>query len=270
MENICSGPNFLYSLFKIDRTFKSVLLPENIPLEILYEDNDLAVINKEAGMGVHPGSGNHSGTLANALIYHFKSLSDINNNRPGIVHRLDKETSGLIIIAKSDKSHLHLAKQFSDRTVKKKYKAIVWGKMPEKGKIEGLIGRHPGNRKSFKMVKNLGRHSLTNFITEDYIAPFSYVSLYPSTGRTHQIRVHLNSIGHPILLDSMYGGGKKMSKSFHVKYNKTFKRLFNVINRVSLHAEEIEFLHPTNLKSIQFKAPLPADISKSLELLRNA
>jgi len=246
------------------------ILSEDIPLDILHEDEDLAIINKISGMVVHPGSGNYNGTLVNALIYHFKSLSRLNYSRPGIVHRLDKDTSGIIVIAKNDKSHQLLSKQFADRTVKKVYKAIAWGGMPEKGEIEGLIGRHPANRKAFKMVNNLGRESLTRFVVEEHLPPLSFVTLYPQTGRTHQIRVHLKSIGHPILADDMYGGGKKMSKSFHVKYTQILNRLFKNMNRVALHAEKLEITHPRTGNKMRFQAPIPDDMQNALNLLRNA
>ena len=246
------------------------IFAEDIPLDILYEDDDLAIINKISGMVVHPGSGNHNGTMVNALIYHFKSLSELNNSRPGIVHRLDKDTSGVIVIAKNDKSHQRLSKQFAERTVKKVYKAIAWGGLPEKGEVEGLIGRHPANRKAFKMVNNLGRESLTRFVLEESLLPLSYVSLYPKTGRTHQIRVHLKSIGHPILADDMYGGGKKMIKSFHVKYTQILNRLFKNMNRVALHAEKLEIIHPTTGSLMRFQAPIPDDMENALNLLRNA
>tara|TARA_B110000467_G_scaffold107291_1_gene97666 strand:+ start:1691 stop:2647 length:957 start_codon:yes stop_codon:yes gene_type:complete len=246
------------------------IFAEDIPLDILYEDDDLAIINKISGMVVHPGSGNHNGTMVNALIYHFKSLSELNNSRPGIVHRLDKDTSGVIVIAKNDKSHQRLSKQFAERTVKKVYKAIAWGGLPEKGEVEGLIGRHPANRKAFKMVNNLGRESLTRFVLEESLLPLSYVSLYPKTGRTHQIRVHLKSIGHPILADDVYGGGKKMIKSFHVKYTQILNRLFKNMNRVALHAEKLEIIHPTTGSLMRFQAPIPDDMENALNLLRNA
>jgi 23S rRNA pseudouridine1911/1915/1917 synthase len=246
------------------------IIAEDIPLDILFEDDDLAIINKISGMVVHPGSGNYNGTLVNALVYHFKSLSELNDSRPGIVHRLDKDTSGVIVIAKNDKSHQHLSQQFADRTVKKVYKAIAWGNVPEKGEVEGLIGRHPADRKAFKMVNNLGRESLTRFISDEHLPPLSFVTLYPKTGRTHQIRVHLKSIGHPILADDMYGGGKKMIKSFHVKYTQILNRLFKNMNRVALHAEKLEITHPTTGDKMRFQAPIPDDMVNALNLLRNA
>jgi 23S rRNA pseudouridine1911/1915/1917 synthase len=246
------------------------IIAEDIPLNILYEDDDLAIINKISGMVVHPGSGNYSGTLVNALVFHFQSLSGLNDSRPGIVHRLDKDTSGVIVIAKNDKSHQHLSRQFAERKVKKVYKAIAWGGVPKEGKIEGLIGRHPANRKAFKMVNNLGRKSLTAFMVEEHLSPLTFVTLHPKTGRTHQIRVHLKSIGHPILADEMYGGGKKMIKSFHVKYTQLLNRLFKNMNRVALHAEKLEVTHPTTGKKMRFQAPIPDDMVNALNLLRNA
>lgn len=246
------------------------IIAEDIPLNILYEDDDLAIINKISGMVVHPGSGNYSGTLVNALVFHFQSLSGLNDSRPGIVHRLDKDTSGVIVIAKNDKSHQHLSRQFAERKVKKVYKAIAWGGVPEEGEIEGLIGRHPANRKAFKMVNNLGRKSLTAFMVEEHLSPLTFVTLHPKTGRTHQIRVHLKSIGHPILADEMYGGGKKMIKSFHVKYTQLLNRLFKNMNRVALHAEKLEITHPTTGKKMRFQAPIPDDMVNALNLLRNA
>jgi 23S rRNA pseudouridine1911/1915/1917 synthase len=246
------------------------IIAENIPLNILYEDDDLAIINKIPGMVVHPGSGNYNGTLVNALVFHFQALSGLNDSRPGIVHRLDKDTSGVIVIAKNDKSHQHLSQQFAERKVKKTYKAIAWGSVPEKGEIEGLIGRHPANRKAFKMVNNLGRESLTRFMVDEQLLPLSFVTLYPKTGRTHQIRVHLKSIGHPILGDEIYGGGKKMIKSFHVKYTQLLNRLFKNMNRVALHAEKLEITHPATGNKMSFQAPIPDDMVNALNLLRNA
>ena len=246
------------------------ILAQNIPLDILYEDDDLAIINKVSGMVVHHGSGKYDKTLVNALMYHFESLSSLNTPRPGIVHRLDKDTSGIIIIAKNEKSHQILSKQFADRKVKKVYKAIAWGGVPEKGEVDGLIGRDPSNRKAFKIVYNLGRESLTRFTVDEHLPPLSYVTLYPKTGRTHQIRVHLKAIGHPILADDMYGGGKKMIKSFHVKYTQLLNRIFKNMNRVALHAEKLEITHPTTGVKMRFQSPIPADMYNTLNLMRNA
>jgi len=249
---------------------EDVIIGENIPLDILYEDDELAIINKNSGMVVHPGSGNYNGTLVNALVYHYNSLSQRYNTRPGIVHRLDKDTSGVIVIAKTDKSHQLLSQQFAERKVRKVYKAIAWGSVPEKGDIEGLIGRHSTNRKAFKMVNNLGRESLTRFVLAEQLPPLSLVTLYPKTGRTHQIRVHLKSIGHPIFADEIYGGGRKMIKSFHVKYTQLLNRLFKNVNRVALHAEKLEITHPITGVKMMFQASMPNDMENALDLLRDA
>jgi len=249
---------------------EDVILGEDIPLDIIFEDDELAIINKTSGMVVHPGSGNYNGTLVNALVYHFKSLSQLYNARPGIVHRLDKDTSGVIVIAKTDKSHRLLSQQFAERKVKKVYKAIAWGSVSEKGDIKGLIGRHPANRKAFKMVRNLGRESLTRFVLTEHLPPLSLVTLYPKTGRTHQIRVHLKSIGHPIVADELYGGGKNMIKSFHVKYIQLLNILFKNMNRLALHAEKLEIIHPLTGSKMRFQASMPNDMVNALDLLRNA
>ena len=245
------------------------IIPEKIDLNILYEDDHLVVVNKPTGLVVHPGSGNYSGTLLNGLKYHFNSLSRSDSQRPGIVHRLDKETSGVILIAKTDKAHDHLSSQFSERAVRKEYMALAWGKMDEEGIIRGEISRHPGNRQIFKVVDSDGRDAHTHYELLEHLAPLSLVKLLPKTGRTHQLRVHLKSIGHPIFGDSAYGGGMKLAKSFHVKYTQILNRLGKIINRVALHAQLLEIIHPETKGKILFEAPLPGDMQKGLEILRN-
>lgn len=245
------------------------ITPEKMELDILYEDDQLIVVNKPAGLVVHPGSGNSNGTLLNGLKYHFKTLSRNDSMRPGIVHRLDKETSGVILIAKTDKAHDHLSSQFSDRTVKKEYLALAWGNVDAEGIIRGEISRHPGNRQIFKVVASGGREACTTYELVENLTPLSLVQLFPKTGRTHQLRVHLKSIGHPIFGDSAYGGGLKLAKSFHVKYTQILNRLAKVINRVALHAQLLEIIHPETREKIQFEAPLPGDMQKGLEILRN-
>ena len=189
--------------------------------------------------------------------------------RPGIVHRLDKHTSGVIVVAKTDSAHIKISKQFSSRSVKKIYYALVWGKIKNKGIIKGLIVRDNFNRTKFKMSNSKGKPSKTTYYLENYFEPISLVKLKPETGRTHQIRVHLNSIGHPIFSDDEYSGGKKRIMSYHVKYVHTLKRLFKLIDRVALHAEKIEFRHPENNKKVSFSASFPDDFNKALELLKN-
>ena len=247
----------------------TAIIPEKLNLDIIYEDAHLAVINKPAGLVVHPGSGNYGGTLLNGLLYHFKTLSKGGSHRPGIVHRLDKDTSGVILIAKNDQSHEHLNKQFSNRLVKKEYIALVWGKLEEEGCVEHAIDRHPKNRKILTVVQNKGRNSITYYKRVEYLAPLSMVNLYPKTGRKHQLRVHMKSIGHPIFNDSAYGGGAKYAKSFHIKYTQLINRLLKTIPRVALHARKIEILHPESEKWMCFEAPLPLDLTIALEILKN-
>ena len=244
------------------------VLAEPIDLNVIYEDEHLIVINKQSGLVVHPASGNWTGTLVNGLMYHFNELSSGSSDiRPGIVHRLDKETSGVILVAKTDESHMNLAKQFEKRSIKKQYKAIVWGQIDDKGEIEGLIGRHSRNRQAFDMVSSNGKHSFTQYKTDSYLAPLSVVSLFPKTGRTHQLRVHLKSIGHPIFADELYSGGKKRIKSYHTQYSMLLNRLFKNMNRVALHAEKIEIKHPANGEKVVFEAPIPDDMIRIQNIL---
>lgn len=241
--------------------------PEDIPLEIIYEDKHLVIINKPSGLIVHPGTGNKSGTLVNGLVFHFNSLSDINAIRPGIVHRLDKETTGIMVVAKTNEIHDQLAALFRNREIKKTYKAITWGKTEPDGIIETSIGRHPQNRTLFATDELSGRYAKTSYKSIGYDPPLSYLSLYPKTGRTHQIRVHLQSIGHPIIADNDYSGGEKLIKSYHSKYTPKLKSIFNKINRVALHAHKLEFIHPVKGKKMQFEAPIPEDFTAVLKTM---
>jgi 23S rRNA pseudouridine1911/1915/1917 synthase len=216
--------------------------PEKIALEVVYEDSDLAVINKPTGMVVHPGAGNYQHTLVNALLYNFKELSHIHPQRPGIVHRLDKETSGLLIIVKNDHAHLVLAKQFADHTIKRQYTALVKGSMDfDENVIELPIGRHPRNWKKMSVAfGEKGKYAKTYYRTLKRTLKVSLVQLNPFTGRTHQLRVHLAFIGHPILGDAKYGRD-------------------NAFSRLALHANYIGFLHPTTVKFAEFSTPVPQE-----------
>jgi len=245
----------------------SSIKKENIPISIIYEDQHLIAINKPSGLVVHPGSGNRSGTLLNGLLYHFKELSNIDASRPGIIHRLDKDTSGIILVAKTDNVHYLLSEQFANRTIKKTYRAVVWGSILNKGKIEGYITRDENHRTQFKLNNSKGKFSSTSYKKITHQFPFSYVELYPLTGRTHQIRVHLSSIGHPIILDDVYGGGKKIIKSYHPKYISIINKVINKINRFALHAYKIRFIHPISNQKMELKAPFPNDISSILDAI---
>jgi 23S rRNA pseudouridine1911/1915/1917 synthase len=217
--------------------------PENIPLEIIYEDEDLAIINKPCGLVVHPAPGNLKHTLVNALLYHFKNLSDINPLRPGIVHRLDKETSGLIVIAKNNFSHLELAKQFSKHTIKRKYVALVKGEVEfDEDILELPIGRHPRKRKNMSIFGKRTRYAKTHYRTLKRYDNFSLLELEPFTGRTHQLRVHLAFLGHPILGDKKYGKNNQFS-------------------RLALHSQYIGLIHPGTKKFLEFSLPLPKEFS---------
>ena len=239
---------------------ESIIKKQNIPLNIIYEDDDIIIINKPSGLIVHPGNGNRDSTLLNGLLYHFKKLSKIDPKRPGIIHRLDKDTSGIIIIAKNDFSHLKLSKQFEKRLVKKEYKAIVWGKINKEGIIEGLIKRDEKNRIKFKLNSTNGKFSKTVFVREKYLPPFSFVKLFPVTGRTHQIRVHLSSIGHPIVNDVLYGGDSKQISSFHSKYSSLCKKILKKTERLALHAYKIKLIHPSLEIEKEWKAPIPIQL----------
>ena len=228
--------------------------PENIPLDIIYEDNDLLVVNKPAGLVVHPGAGNWTGTLVNALLYHCgDSLSGINGvKRPGIVHRIDKDTSGLLVVAKNDKAHAGLAKQFEIHSIQRTYDAFVWGLTDVKGRIEGNIGRSPANRQKMAIVKVGGKPAVTHFERVDaYGILASHIKCHLETGRTHQIRVHMNSIKHPLIGDELYG---------HLP--KGIPEDLRNFPRQALHAGLLGFIHPVTQKPMLFEVPLPEDLVK--------
>lgn len=243
--------------------------PEKMSIDIIYEDDNIIVINKAPGQVVHPGNGNLNGTLLNGILYHFSHLSNIDIMRPGIIHRLDKETSGAIIIAKDNFTHEKISYQFKQRTVQKEYIAIVWGQLDKKGRIESNIVRDKKKRTLFTTSKTTGRSSLTKYELINYYEPFSILKLYPQTGRTHQIRVHLKSIGHPIVSDISYGGGIQLLKSFHIRHSDKIKKLFNIIKRVALHSYTINIYHPILDKNIKFKAPIPIDMSDAIKLIED-
>ncbi len=235
--------------------------PENIPLDIVYEDNDLLVVNKPAGLVVHPGAGNWTGTLVNALLYHCgDSLSGINGvKRPGIVHRIDKDTSGLLVVAKNDQAHVGLAKQFEVHSIQRTYDAFVWGLTDKSGRIEGNIGRSPSNRQKMAIVKVGGKPAVTHFERVDaYGVLASHIKCHLETGRTHQIRVHMNSIRHPLIGDELYGSAPK-----------TAPEKIRFFPRQALHAGLLGFIHPLTQKQMLFEAPLPKDLLDLKQQLEN-
>lgn len=226
---------------------------ENIPIEIIYEDSDIAIINKEQGMVVHPGAGHPNGTLVNALLYHLDDLSGINGEiRPGIVHRLDKDTSGALVIAKNDEAHVHLSKQLQDRTMKRTYWTIVHGSIPhEHGTVDAPIGRDPKNRQRFT-VTNSGKEAVTHFKVLERFNQYTLVEVSLKTGRTHQIRVHMNYIHFPVAGDETYGPKKTL------KGNGQF-----------LHARALEFIHPRTGGTMKVEAELPAVFKDTIDQLRS-
>lgn len=230
------------------------LEPENIPLDIIYEDQDIIVINKPRGMVVYPAPGNYSGTLVNALLYHAKDLSGINGVlRPGIVHRLDKDTSGAIVVAKNDQAHRTLADQFKGKKVKKTYLAIVWGNLPEdRATIEAPIGRHPVKRVEMAVDAKHGKEAITHFKVLERFGDFTFVEVNIETGRTHQIRVHMSYIGHPVVGDPLYSRKKNP---------------FNIKGQ-ALHAFRLGLYHPRSGEFMTFEAPVPEDFNEILNILR--
>lgn len=233
---------------------------EDLPLEILYQDEDLAVVNKPKEMVVHPAAGNEQGTLVNALLFHLDRLSGINGViRPGIVHRIDKNTSGLLMVAKNDSAHNALAAQIKEHSFLRRYHAIVLGTIrEEEGDVDAPIGRHPAKRKQMAVVPN-GRPAFTHYRVLERFNGFTYLELTLKTGRTHQIRVHMAHIGHPILGDTLYGGGK-------TPFEKKHKAL---LCEQTLHAKDLGFVHPGTGKYMEFTSPLPEYFRNLLVLLRN-
>lgn len=244
---------------------ENLLLPENIDLNIVFEDDDIVVVNKPAGMVVHPGHGNQTGTLINGLIYHFDNLPNNSSNRPGLVHRIDKDTSGLLVVAKNDNAMTKLSKQFANKTSKREYVALVWGNLKEdEGTINQIIGRNPKNRLQNIVFNDedshLGKPAITHY---KVLKRFGYVSLIScrlETGRTHQIRVHLKFIGHTLFNDERYGGNLILKGTTFTKYKQFVENCFKVLPRQALHAKSLGFIHPTSNKFMEFESEMPEDI----------
>jgi len=250
------------------------LVPQNIPLQIVYEDDDVVVVNKEPGMVVHPAYGNYSGTLVNALMWHFKDLPLFQTGelRPGLVHRIDKNTSGILVIAKNELSLNRLSKQFYDRTTGRKYIALVWGKPePSEGTITGHVGRNIRDRKIMQVFPDgsQGKAAITHYkVIED----FGYTSMVEcrlETGRTHQIRVHFSFIRHPLFNDGEYGGDQILKGTTFTKYQQFVKNCFNIMPRQALHAKSLSFDHPVTGERLSFDSELPADMKQVIEKWRS-
>ena len=241
---------------------------EDVGLSIVYEDDEVLVINKHAGLVVHPGHGHHTGTLVNGLLYLQKDWPEINGvGRPGIVHRLDKNTSGIIVVGKTDDALTKLAKQFYERTIDRRYIALSWGDFDElSGRIEGNIGRDPRHRIRMKVFPEgeIGKHAVTNY---KVVKRYGYVSLLEcklETGRTHQIRVHLQSQGHPLFNDYIYGGDRIVKGTVHTKYKQFIQNCFSIMPYHCLHAKSLRFMHPTTKKELYFEADLPENFQELL------
>ena len=253
---------------------ENLLLPENIDLNIVFEDDDIVVVNKPAGMVVHPGHGNQTGTLINGLIYHFDNLPNNSSNRPGLVHRIDKDTSGLLVVAKNDNAMTKLSKQFANKTSKREYVALVWGNLKEdEGTINQIIGRNPKNRLQNIVFNDedshLGKPAITHY---KVLQRFGYVSLIScrlETGRTHQIRVHLKFIGHTLFNDERYGGNLILKGTTFTKYKQFVENCFKVLPRQALHAKSLGFIHPTSNKFMEFDSEMPEDIKLCIDKWSN-
>ena len=238
----------------IPEAVETPILPENIPLDILYEDDDLLIVNKPKGMVVHPSAGHYTGTLVNAIMYHCKdSLSGINGEiRPGIVHRIDMDTTGTLVVCKNDISHQSLAEQLKEHSITRRYRAIVHGRLKEDGTVNAPIGRHPTDRKKMSIHTKNGKPAITHYRILKQYKEYTYIECQLETGRTHQIRVHMASIGHPLLGDQIYGPSKVPYKNLQGQ---------------TLHAMILGFLHPTTQKYMEFEAPLPEYFQHLLDVL---
>lgn len=245
-----------------------LLVAEDIPLDIVYEDEVLLVVNKPAGMVVHPGHGNYSGTLINGLIHHVDNLPVNSNERPGLVHRIDKDTSGLLLVAKTEAAMTHLAKQFFNKTSEREYVALVWGNMEhDEGTIEGHIGRHPKNRLQMHVFPEgeAGKEAVTHYKVIERLGYITMVACKLETGRTHQIRAHMKYIGHTLFNDARYGGEKILKGTTFTKYKQFVENAFKILPRQALHAKTLGFVHPVTGEMMRFDSEIPEDMASCIE-----
>ena len=256
--------------------YECEIIAEDIPLDIVYEDDTVLVVNKPAGLVVHPGHGNYSGTLVNALAWHFRNTPDydVNDPRLGLVHRIDKDTSGLLVVAKTPDAKTHLGRQFFNKTTKREYVAVVWGiPQPEEGTIVGNIGRDPKDRLRmavFPPDSEIGKHAVTHYATVEKLQYVSVVKCVLETGRTHQIRAHMQSIGHPLLNDARYGGDEILRGTTSARYRQFVRNCFEVCPRQALHARTLGFVHPATGEEMFFSCPVPPDMTAMIEKWRRA
>lgn len=246
--------------------YENLILPENIPLDIVFEDDALLVINKPAGLVVHPGHGNYTGTLVNALAYHFENLPLNSSERPGLVHRIDKDTSGLLVVAKTEFAMTFLAKQFEEKTSEREYIALVWGNVAEdEGTVTGDIARHAKDRMQMAVVPDgEGKHAVTHYKVLERFGYVTLVSCKLETGRTHQIRVHMKSIGHTLFNDERYGGNLILKGTTFTKYKQFIDNCFKVLPRQALHAKTLGFVHPVTKEFMSFNTELPEDMKECI------
>lgn len=249
------------------------IYPENIPLDIIYEDADVLIVNKAAGMVVHPGYNNYTGTLVHALTYHFNQLPEMpgNEGRPGLVHRIDKDTSGLLVIAKNEWAITYLAKQFFDHSIARKYTALVWGDVQEDGTVTGFLGRSLKDRRVMSMYdsEERGKWSVTHYRVLERLGYVTLIECELETGRTHQIRTHMQSIGHPLFNDALYGGDRILKGTVFSKYRQFVDNCFAMLPRQALHARSLGFVHPVSKQQLYFEQALPADFAACLEKWRS-
>jgi 23S rRNA pseudouridine1911/1915/1917 synthase len=252
--------------------FENRVDPENIPLDIVFEDDALLLINKPAGLVVHPGHGNYTGTLVNALAYHFENLPMNSSERPGLVHRIDKDTTGLLVIAKTEAAMTHLAKQFENKTTEREYIAIVWGNVKEdEGTIEGNLARHLKDRMQMAVFADpeIGKPAITHYKVIERFGYVTLVSCILETGRTHQIRAHMKHIGHPLFNDARYGGDLILKGTTFTKYKQFIDNCFKILPRQALHAKTLGFIHPNTGELLRFDTELPDDMTELIEKWRN-